>query len=326
MKNLVLSMLAMASISVLSSCSSENDVIDEVTGGDQDKVEIKLNTGVGVITTKADAVTDLKDQNITILRQDGSSTPSDWTTYSGANYTVGNDGSITLNSEQKYYDNSSTPKNSYFIGIYPQVSTAPTSGNTITFTNEIGDHDILCSQVYDAGSKISQTDATTNNMKFDHMLSQVKIQLEATTSAATAFGKVKKIIIKNMPKALDLSLKDKTITANATPENTNMTVYDNASGENIGTATIPDKFLIPGLGKLDATDLQIIIVTDNYNTDESKTITISGIKTLVNSAETYGTLAGYKHTIKITFNDNISISTEVNSIQTGGEGSGNVEN
>ena len=163
-------------------------------------------------------------------------------------------------------------------------------------------------------------------MKFDHMLSQVKIQLEATTSAATAFGKVKKIIIKNMPKALDLSLKDKTITANATPENTNMTVYDNASGENIGTATIPDKFLIPGLGKLDATDLQIIIVTDNYNTDESKTITISGIKTLVNSAETYGTLAGYKHTIKITFNDNISISTEVNSIQTGGEGSGNVEN
>ena len=42
MKNLVVSMLAIASISVLSSCSNESDVIDEVTGGNQDKVEIKL--------------------------------------------------------------------------------------------------------------------------------------------------------------------------------------------------------------------------------------------------------------------------------------------
>ena len=38
MKNLVLSMLAMASISVLSSCSSESDVIDEVTG---DKIKYR---------------------------------------------------------------------------------------------------------------------------------------------------------------------------------------------------------------------------------------------------------------------------------------------
>ena len=46
MKNLVVSMLAIASISVLSSCSNESDVIDEVTGGNQDKVEIKVAAGV----------------------------------------------------------------------------------------------------------------------------------------------------------------------------------------------------------------------------------------------------------------------------------------
>ena len=58
MKNLVVSMLAIASISVLSSCSNESDVIDEVTGGNQDKVEIKLSAGVILTKTPIENGTD----------------------------------------------------------------------------------------------------------------------------------------------------------------------------------------------------------------------------------------------------------------------------
>lgn len=325
MKNLVLSMLAIASITAMNSCSSESDPINEVTGGD--KVEIKLNTGVGAITTKADAVTDLNSKKITILRQDGTVTPTDWTAYSAGNYTATATGIIELNASQKYYDNSATPKNSYFIGVYPQVDPAPTGSNTITFSDEIGDNDILCSKIYDAGNKAAQTDAVANHMEFDHMLSKVNIELIATATAKANFGKVKNITIKNMPKSLNLSLKDRTIAANKdiVNNNTDLIVYENNPGEEIDALTIPAKFLVPGLGKTNANDLQITITTEKYE-GETNPITISGIKTTVDGNVKEGTLAGYSHTIKLTFNDNISISTNVTSIETGGDGSGDIQN
>lgn len=73
MKNLVLSMLAIASISVLSSCSNESDVIDEVTGGNQDKVEIKVAAGVLKAETKA-PVDGTDPVEVSILRKDGTDT------------------------------------------------------------------------------------------------------------------------------------------------------------------------------------------------------------------------------------------------------------
>lgn len=320
MKKLVLGMLAMTA---LVGCSSNNDPVDEVGNGE--KVEIKLNAGVGAITTKATPLTELKNNNITLLRQDGSTTPSGWTTYTVGKYTVGTDGSIPLTGDQKYYNNNETPLNSYFLGVYPQIVTDPTS-NIITFSGQTGEEDILCSQVYDAGSKISQTNATTSKMKFDHMLSQVQIKLVTTASAKTAFGKIKKIIIKNMPKTLDLSLDNRAITANSTPDKADITIYENSAGEDIDAITIPAKFLLPGLGGENATDLKIAIETEKYNTGAIQSINILGIKTNVFGTDKYGTLAGYLHNIELTFNDNISITTEVSSIQNGGNGNGNIEN
>ncbi|WP_459187878.1 fimbrillin family protein [Parabacteroides sp. APC149_11_2_Y6] len=323
MKNLAVSMLAMASIAAMVSCSSNNDPVDEVGNGE--KVEIKLNAGVGAITTKATPLTELKNNNITLLRQDRSSTPSSWASYTVGKYTVGADGSIPLTGDQKYYNNDETPLNSYFLGVYPQIATDPTS-NIITFSGQTGEEDILCSQVYDAGTKILQTDATNSKMKFDHMLSQVQIKLVATASAKTAFGKIKKIIIKDMPKTLDLSLDNRAITASNTPNNADITIYDNSTGENIDAITIPAKFLLPGLGGENATDLKIAIETEKYNTGATQSINILGIKTNVSGTDKYGTLAGYLHNIELTFNDNISITTEVSSIQNGGSGNGNIEN
>ena len=53
MKSLALSMLAIASIAAMSSCSSENDPVDEVIAGNQEKVEIKLSAGTIGVETKA---------------------------------------------------------------------------------------------------------------------------------------------------------------------------------------------------------------------------------------------------------------------------------
>lgn len=71
MKSLVLSMLAIASMAAMSSCSSENDPVDEViNAGNQEKVEIKIAAGVLKAETKA-PVDDSTPTTVSILRKDG---------------------------------------------------------------------------------------------------------------------------------------------------------------------------------------------------------------------------------------------------------------
>ena len=162
MKNLVVSMLAIASISVLSSCSNESDVIDEVTGGNQDKVEIKVAAGVLKAETKA-PVDGTDPVEVSILRKDGTDT---WgSTPIKVNITA-NTNDLFSGSPQ-YYETDAT-KNAFFIGFYPGTA----SGTTVTFTDQDGKQDVLLSNELNAGNRT--TPATSPTLTFKHKLSLIK--------------------------------------------------------------------------------------------------------------------------------------------------------
>ena len=321
MKTLVLSMISIAAtVAAMTACTSESDPIDEVVNPKDAKVEIKLNTGVGNITTKADPVTNSSNIQVSLIREDvtSPSTPT-WTSATPQNYTLSN--TIALTGDQKYFDNEG--KASYFMGYYP------TSGNkqntTVTFSNMNGETDIICATPINAGTKSAP--ATNETLSFKHMLSQIEIAVKGTTSSNTTFGKVKKISLLNIPSNLDLSLTNQTVSENDTPNANNIDFFVTASEGEYKDITelvsIPTKFILAGYGT-SSKKLTIQIETTNFNTELSnaRTVTIDNITT---SGQNAGTLAGYKHKITLTFNDNISIDTTIEEINPdGGESGGNI--
>lgn len=180
MKNLVLSMLAIASISVLSSCSSENDVIDEVTGGDQ--VEIKLNAGTIDVKTKAPII-DLaglatSGNKIGIYAIDDNT----WTaTPRIANQSSSTDasGNITFDDSKKYYYPGTGDVNFYAYFPYegtnitaPSEGTAPSVSFTIT-----GQEDLM----YATSVSGNKTTPPTTALQFNHALTQIQFKVKAGT-------------------------------------------------------------------------------------------------------------------------------------------------
>lgn len=177
MKNLVLSMLAMASISVLSSCSSENDVIDEVTGGDQ--VEIKLNAGTIDVETKAPitSLNDLVSKKIGIYAIDGAI----WTTTPRINNQsseTANDGTITFDGSKKYYYPSTGDVNFYAYYPYNASVTGPTEGDapSVEFTIT-GQEDYM----YATSVSGNKDAAPTTALTFNHVLTQIQFKVKAGT-------------------------------------------------------------------------------------------------------------------------------------------------
>lgn len=321
MKTLVFNMFAIAAtFAAMTACTSESDPVDEIVNPKDEKVEIKLNAGVGNITTKAQAVTNDSQIEVSLIREDVTSpgTPT-WTSASPQNYTLKS--TIALTGEQKYFDNEG--KSSYFMGYYP------TSGNKqnaiVTFSNMNGETDILCATPINVGTKINpETDKT---LTFRHMLSQIEIAVNGTSSSNTTFGKIKKISILNIPSDLDLSLTTQTVSANNTPNPKNIDFFAPVSEseyKNITELTsIPTKFILAGYGTVN-NELTIQIETEKFNTVSSNARTVT-IKNITTTDKDPGTLAGYKHKITLTFNDNISIDTKIEEInQNGGESGGNI--
>lgn len=212
MKNLLLGMLAMAA---MVSCSSENDPIDDVTGGKQDKVEIKLNAGVGTITTKAPIVPGFtNDLTVYFFKpEDAADAQSaDWATGSVLTATLAHsDKKISFGKNPQYYNTNGNL--SFLAGCYiddatTETSTIATDLSTGTLKLNIdGTQDIMATDGQ-SGSKV----AAFGSFTFNHQLAQLEFVVAPKNVAdveiiKTLFGKVTKIEVKNQVKALELKLQ-----------------------------------------------------------------------------------------------------------------------
>lgn len=320
MKNLVLSMLAIASITAMNSCSSESDPIDEaINAGNQEKVEIKLSAGVVGVKTKTQVVpgndiTEFTNQKVPLFRINSAST-ADWTTVGDAVEATINGTTVTLGDAHKYYDGDNK---AFFIGYYSTITPTRTK-NVLNFTGVDGTKDIICTNETDAGTKAST--GTNAVLTFNHIVSKVAIKVEGTVAAQKAFGKITKINLLQIPTSINVTLGNTLSiaanTANATP--TDITLYE-ATGAGAGQelTTTPTAIGVTPIIFNGGTDkpygtnenhLNIKVYTEEY---------IDGIDVKIQNI-TGGLELGKTHTITLTFKDRIGVTSSI----TGWEASSN---
>lgn len=326
MKTLVLSMISIAAtVAAMTACTSESDPVDEIVNPKDAKVEIKMSTGVGEITTKATATTAFSNTPITILRQDIDNTngETNWSSdFISKDYRL-TGANITLDKDQKYFNNDGSKK-SMFIGYSNTANATSNNDGTVSYTIT-GNEDLLCTQELNVGTKTQQE--LTPKLNFKHMLSQVEIKVIGTEKADELFGTINSISLV-MPTSIKVTLK--TAVATATNSETNdITIFTNSSNKKISelsaiSEALGSIFVLPGYGKTD-TNLTIKLATTVNAENKELTVTINNIATTVDASEKNGLLAGYKHVITLTFNDNITISSEIDTVTNGGNGSGEIE-
>lgn len=286
MKNLVLSMLAIASITAMNSCSSESDPIDEaINAGNQEKVEIKIAAGV----LKAETKTPMESWNGEYAYfANGTATGVYSTTPWKAQIAKG--GAVTFvdasNQEEKHYYDTNATNNIFLIGYYPEGTY---SNGTITYTiPDDGNSDIMISQEL-SGNKNTPIDADSKKFTFKHLLSQLKF----IVTAGDGFGeniKLEKIILKGTKKTATLDLAaNKTTETPAltfTGEIGEITAFNKPEGETItkdNTNELVNVMVQPGATmtldiETDAgtyTDIPVTIDGDNTAASTAYNITLT---------------------------------------------------
>lgn len=206
MKNLVLSMLAIASITAMNSCSSESDPINEVTGGD--KVEIKINAGVVKAETKApvDSWGDGKYVQFAEGTATGKYTDNWYAKITGSEGTVQFlDATGELASNTAHYYESNGAK-TYLRGFYPQ---ATNNNGIVTFTiPETADTDIMVS---DEQSGDKTADGGFKEFTFRHLLTQIKFKIKAGDGFPDSYV-LKSLTLKGTKSIAALTLSSGTLT------------------------------------------------------------------------------------------------------------------
>lgn len=263
MKTLVLSILAMASIAAMTSCSSENDIIDEVNPqGGNEKVEIKVSAGVSTIETKA-PIQSGQATTVNILRKDGDGP------YAGTPIGVEiTDQTDNLFSSSPQYYNIDGTKNTFFFGYYPAI--AP-QNNIVTFEQD-GKEDVLLSNVLDAGNKA--TPALNPSLTFDHQLSLIKFTF-VQGGQYPADDEVTSIKIKGVELPASLDITTRNITWTTDKANSGITAFSNGTysiAPNNGTSINEVDALMVEPGK----KFTLEIVTKNNGTFDVQNIQIGG--------------------------------------------------
>lgn len=332
MKNLVLSMLAIASISVLSSCSSENDVIDNEVDNIL-KEEVKLSAGVGTITTKAVMENISTSMNVYFFCPKEGST-ADWTTgteYFGVISEEANN-PITLYKEKEHtntatlYYNADATKLTHLAGCYTGDATVTDNLSTdasLSFDID-GTNDIM------ATNKLSKSkNDKFGTITFEHLLAQLYFVVEPADGidadvVQNAFGKVKKIEVLSQPKSMKLSFKETTLlttTETTTPYSNTFTI-ENTTGVDIKSdAAFGSAMILPqtDLGKV-GTPINLKVYTENNTTGYTLTATINDGNVEMKASK--------KYTITLKFSPNtITVQGALGTWDgTGNDGgSGNIE-
>lgn len=271
MKNLLLGMLAMAA---MVSCSSENDPIDDVAGGKQDKVEIKLNAGVVGVETKSPVVS-WSNTEVSFANKTGGTGSYATTTPWFAKIADG--GSVSFvnaegATESHYYeaDGSTTS----LIGYYPRG----TYNNGIVIYSLTGEEDIMVSQEL-SGDKNTPMTNTETKFKFEHLLSQLKFIVKSGENFGTGV-KVTKIVLNGTNTSATLTLTGASPALTFGSDAAPLTIYDKAEGADIAssTAAVATKMVQPGVsgmtlditaGGTEYTGIPITIANSNNAPDAS---------------------------------------------------------
>lgn len=269
----MISMLAMAA---MVSCTNEIETLDQPKVNENEPVEIKMNAGIGDITTKAPIQQSMKFDALVVA----SATTNNYETalWTGDNGNISvNNGTVTFDPVQFYPGDGSTI---HMKGVYPR-GTIKTGVINQTIT---GDEDIMITSEISA----SKTDKDSKTLDFKHLLTQLQIKVKATDNEAIAsWGTITSIKIKDVATSLDLKLNDGTISENATPNKTDLEIKGFTTAQELTTAAASAGYIMV----LPNTTAYVLeIVTSLKTTPTNVTI----------SPET--TEASKAHEITLTFN------------------------
>ena len=289
MKNLAVSMLAMASIAAMVSCSSNNDPVDEVGNGE--KVEIKLSAGL--ISTKApieNGIGDNANYPSANVLLDLIAAPDAATAVWTAINTVASKPNLTTNgivdfsSTTKLYYNANETLKSHILAYSPSGDN--TTAGSVTWTID-GSNDIIVAQAV-SGSKSSVVGALT----FEHLLTQLQVEVQGDAAAISTFGNITSIQVKDaLTKPKMTFTDDKVTTLDWTnSDKATLKVFTPGTNNAISSASITNTFTSVGYIMLQpAASYTLLITTEKM---ASKEVTV----TMENTAA-----AGSAHKIQLTF-------------------------
>lgn len=239
MKKLMSSMLVMAAMTSMISCSTE-DVLDNKTPDNANNglVPIKMTAAIGHITTKGainqDEITGALKENLTnvsFLRWDATNaevTEADWTTLNPfLSATIKQDGNISFD-ETQYYKNDGLA--SYLFGVYPSNGATITENSQLQWTLD-GTKDIIISDVQHGDKKTTEA----LPFKFEHKLTLFKFYVKLPTGSTATGEKLSSITVKNQNSTAIYDPTTKTFTFS---DPTQDMTTDNPSKDEITTAGI----------------------------------------------------------------------------------------
>lgn len=200
MKKLMSSMLAIAAMASIFSCSTE-DILDQETPGTDNNglVPIKMTAEIGGLTTKAaikqgdsGALTEALD--VFFLRSDGAT--ANWNiALSALSATISTEGKIAFTTPQ-YYPQDGTK--THLIGYYPVA--ASTGNNKVTWEIN-GTQDIIISSIVEGDKNTAlAADATPLKFDFKHKLTQLKFKVKIPATETASGETLSSITVKNLKK------------------------------------------------------------------------------------------------------------------------------
>lgn len=324
MKTLVLSMISIAAtLAAMTACTSEGDPIDEIDNGQP--VEIKMSAGVLNIETKSSGpISGLTGDidNVMFVKVDAAKDVTDDALNWGTNPTkhkatiAKTSGDITFT--DKAYYSSDADIYSYLIGYHPNTE-GTSSGSEVSYTID-GKMDIMISTVV-KGNKNSKETALTP--QFSHKLTQLIVWVQGDEAAATAWGTITNIKVKDIKQKVILDLSTKELKASTTDNTPNSLEITHTTYPTIETEAKEAGYCMI-LPKTTADAYTLEVTTDVTTKEVTVDIPASADGT---TRAKNTTVAGESYKINLTFKANeISAKASVDTwIPSSEEGAGNVD-
>ena len=302
----MISMLAMAA---MVSCTNEIEGPDQPKVNENEPVEIKLNAGVGTITTKA-PVNDLTTPLNILFWRPADATEATWTTGSSLfAKTTATSGVITFytdanrTTEAKQYYNADATKKSWLAGCYLGTATDPTMQNgAVEFTID-GQNDVMATD----GASGAKTDGNGfSDFTFNHQLSKLKFTAaikegDNADKIKDVFGKVTEVTISEQNTDLKLTLAaTPSLGLATTPKTGTFTIAPNM--DITSNAELGNVLLYPNaeLGKT-GKPIKLVVKTQNNTTGINVDVIIGdGSTGLAKNSLYYVTLTFSASTISAT--------------------------
>ena len=318
----MISMLAMAA---MVSCTNEIEGPDQPKVNENEPVEIKLNAGVGTITTKA-PVNDLTTPLNILFWRPADATEATWTTGSSLfAKTTATSGVITFytdtnrTTEAKQYYNADATKKSWLAGCYLGTATDPTMQNgAVEFTID-GQNDVMATD----GASGAKTDGNGfSDFTFNHQLSKLKFTAaikegDNADKIKDVFGKVTEVTISEQNTDLKLTLAaTPSLGLATTPKTGTFTIAPNM--DITSNAELGNVLLYPNaeLGKT-GKPIKLVVKTQNNTTGINVDVIIGDGST--------GLAKNTLYNVTLTFSSSTISATAVLGTWSEGTGAGEVK-